>query len=191
METYAEQIAEAVINCSSVAYLDDSHTEFTPESDPINTSSHDTHDTHEIIAYDRIDELEAEEIDDNYHRFKDSGDWYYAKMIITNNNKDPNTSEYLWDYLENQFIENNDYFENIQKVYYKSDLDIEFIYDFEERPVAKYIVENIKIPTYKSAGYIFSTTEKANKWPFKIAIITTKGIYTVNRYISDTIIGCY
>ena len=143
------------------------------------------------IHYYEDDELYDEQVADDYHIEKSFGNWQYAKMIISHSYTNANlNTEFLWDYLETQFQANNDDFNNITKVYYKNDLDIGIIYEFEP-VVAKYLVENLKIQSFKPKGYIFNGDENQNKWEFKIVVITTKGIYTANRYITENIIGCY
>ena len=92
---------------------------------------------------------------------------------------------------------NNDCFDNIEKVYYKNEPDpnaihcnrnTDIIYEFESL-VGKYLVDNLKIPPYKPKGYIFN--DEKNMWNFKIIVITTNNIYTANRYINDTLIGFF
>ena len=142
------------------------------------------------LYYDEYYELQDEEIMESYHKEKNFGNWHYAKRIISHSNDDKQATEFFSDYLERHLRENNDNFNNIQKVYYKNDLDVGIIFEFEEY-VAKYLVDNLKIQEYKPKGYIFSGDENQNKWAFKIIVITTKGIYSANRYITDSIIGCY
>ena len=142
------------------------------------------------LYYDEYYELQDEEIMESYHKEKNFGNWHYAKRIISHSNDDKQATEFFLDYLERQLRENNDNFNNIQKVYYKNDLDVGIIFEFEEY-VAKYFVDNLKIQEYKPKGYIFSGDENQNKWAFKIIVITSKGIYSANRYITDSIIGCY
>ena len=89
-----------------------------------------------------------------------------------------------------QFANNNDDFKNIKKLYYKNELDLDTMYEFET-DVAKHFIDNIKIQPYKPIGFIFNTDVNINKWNFKIIIITNKNVYTANRYITDTTIGCY
>lgn len=142
------------------------------------------------LYYNEYYELQDEEIMESYHKEKNFGNWHYAKRIISHSNDDKQATEFFSDYLERQLRENNDNFNNIQKVYYKNDLDVGIIFEFEEY-VAKYLVDNLKIQEYKPKGYIFSGDENQNKWAFKIIVITSKGIYSANRYITDSIIGCY
>lgn len=142
------------------------------------------------LYYDEYYELQDEEIMESYHKEKNFGNWHYAKRIISHSNDDKQATEFFSDYLERQLRENNDNFNNIKKVYYKNDLDVGIIFEFEEY-VAKYLVDNLKIQEYKPKGYIFSGDENQNKWAFKIIVITSKGIYSANRYITDSIIGCY
>lgn len=187
--SFAEQIAESVINCSSIGYPPYSDSNSDSNSDYDDNDLEDIK-TADIIPYNIESEMYYEELDFQYHYMKDTGNWYYAKMIITGNNSDKNATEFLWDYLESQFKENNDDFSNIQRVYYKSNLDLEIKYDFEREP-GKYLIENLKIPTYKPDGYIFCNNEIANKWSFKIVVVTQKGFYSANRYINNDIIGFY
>jgi len=143
-----------------------------------------------VLTYNLDEDIEDEHIANQYHLLKDTGNWKYAKLIIASNNNDKQSSEFLWDHLESQFIANNDDFIYINRVYYKSYLDLEIVYDFE-RNVGKYLIENLKIPAYKPNGYIFSNDENANKWGFKVVVITDKGIYSMNRYINENTIGFY
>ena len=143
------------------------------------------------IHYYEEDEIYDEHLANDYHREKSYGNWQYAKMIVSHSYTNANlNTEFFWDYLDTQFQANNDEFNNIIKVYYKNDLDIGIIYEFEP-VVAKYLVENLKIQSFKPKGYIFNGDENQNKWEFKIVVITTKGIYTANRYITENTIGCY
>jgi hypothetical protein len=125
-----------------------------------------------------------------YHIKKNSGDWYYAKMIVCHAFQDKNNTDFLWDHLEKQFNKNGDSFDNIFDVYYKNELDIDIIYHFTEG-TAKHLIDNLRIPSYKPNGIIFSNPEDTNKWSFKIVVITCKSIYTANRYINEDLIGCY
>jgi hypothetical protein len=142
-----------------------------------------------LIFYYEDDEIMNEEVMNKYHLEKNTGSWLYAKMIIQNSYNDKLASEFFWDYLDLQFKANNDAFRNITKVYYKSNLDIDIIYEFNY-DIARYIVDNLKIQQYKTPGYIFNNDEN-NKWPFKIIVVTTKDIYSANRYINENTLGCY
>ena len=93
---------------------------------------------------------------------------------------------YYFDYLDKQLTENYDSFENIKYLYYKSSVD-KILYVFDKL-IAKYMVENFKINEYKPNGIIFASD---NSWDFQITVITSKGVYCANRYITDTIIGMY
>ena len=141
------------------------------------------------IHYNEDEEIYNEELANDYHCNKSFGNWHTAKMIVAHSYANSYT-EFLWDYLNIQFQENNDDFNNIIKVYYKNNLDIEIIYEFET-VIAKYLVDNIKIQSFKPRGYLFNSDENQNKWEFKIVVITSKGIYCANRYITDNVIGCY
>ena len=143
-----------------------------------------------VLTYNLYDDIEDEIIENQYHLSKDTGNWKYAKLIISSNNNNKHSSEFLWDHLESQFIANNDDFIYINRVYYKSYLDLEIVYEFE-CSVGKYLLENLKIPAYKPNGYIFSNDENANKWDFEVVVFTDKGIYSMNRYINENTIGFY
>jgi len=185
----ADDIADADDNIDNVAdeeeYNDDE------EDDILEDDIQDGTDKEKVfLYYDEYYELQDEEIMESYHKEKNFGNWHYAKRIISHSNDDKQATEFFSDYLERQLRENNDNFNNIQKVYYKNNLDVGIIFEFEEY-VAKYLVDNLKIQEYKPKGYIFSGDENQNKWAFKIIVITSKGIYSANRYITDSIIGCY
>jgi hypothetical protein len=123
----------------------------------------------------------------NYHLFKDSGDWRYAKMLVQQSYIDNSRTVFLLDYLDKLLFQNNDEFKNIKTVYYKHDEDFAEVIQFDETE-GKYLVENLKINEYKPNGILFNSD---NKWNFKITVITTKNIYSANRYISDDLIGMY
>lgn len=142
------------------------------------------------IAYDIEEEQNLEKLQNEYHTMKHCGDWYYAKMIVSHAYQDKNNTDLFCEHLEKQFLKNDDSFDNIITVYYKNDLDIDIIYQFLQEP-AKHLIDNLRIPAFKPHGIIFSNSEDANKWSFKIVVITTKGIYTANRYITEDLIGCY
>ena len=142
------------------------------------------------ICYDLEEEQNIEKIQNEYHIMKQGGNWYYAKMIVSHAYQDKNNTDLFWDHLEKQFLKNGDSFDNISTVYYKNDLDIDIIYQFACEP-AKHLIDNLRIPAYKPHGIIFSNPEDANKWSFKIVVITNKGIYTANRYITEDLIGFY
>jgi hypothetical protein len=143
-----------------------------------------------FIVYDLEEEQNLEKLQNEYHILKQSGDWYYAKMIVLHAYQDKNNTDLFCDHLEKQFLKNGDSFDNIITAYYKNDLDIDIIYQFSQEP-AKHLIDNLRIPAYKPHGIIFSNPEDANKWSFKIVVITNKGIYTANRYITEDLIGCY
>ena len=171
-----EYISRDTCNNEAEAY-DEAETEDTLENRQV------------CIHYNEDDEIYKEQIANDYHCTKSFGNWHTAKMIVSHSYSNAYT-DFLWDYLSIQFQENNDDFNNIIKVYYKNNLDIGIIYEFET-VIAKYLVDNIKIQSFKPKGYIFNNDENQNKWDFKIVVITSKGIYCANRYITDNIIGCY
>jgi hypothetical protein len=142
------------------------------------------------LYYDEYLELKNEHILGSYHKEKTFGNWRFAKKIILHSYENKQAIEFLWDYLEKQFKNNDDEFDNIIKIYYKNDLDIDIFFEFE-LDIAKYVVDNLKIQSYKPKGYIFSGDENQNKSAFKIVVITKKNIYTANRYITDSVIGFY
>lgn len=194
--TDADDIADADDNIDNVAdeeeYDDEEEYNDDDEEDDIleDNIQDGTNKEKVSLYYNEYYELQDEEIMESYHKEKNFGNWHYAKRIISHSNDDKQATEFFSDYLERQLRENNDNFNNIQKVYYKNDLDVGIIFEFEEY-VAKYLVDNLKIQEYKPKGYIFSGDENQNKWAFKIIVITSKGIYSANRYITDSIIGCY
>jgi len=143
-----------------------------------------------FIGYDLEEEQNLEKLQNEYHIMKQSGDWYYAKMIVSHAYQDKNNTDLFIEHLEKQFQKNGDSFNNIITAYYKNDLDIDIIYQFACEP-AKHLIDNLRIPAYKPNGIIFSNPEDANKWSFKIVVITNKGIYSANRHITEDLIGCY
>jgi hypothetical protein len=126
----------------------------------------------------------------NYHKNKDCGYWKIAKMIVAHSTKEKTNTEFYMDYLDMDINKNNDTLENIEKVFYRNNLDIDIVYEFEG-VIAKFIVENLKIVKFKPLGYIFNKDVEQNKWDFTISVITSKNIYTSNRYISESQIGYY
>ena len=142
------------------------------------------------MIYDEKNEIAIENQLYNYHKNKDCGYWKIAKMIIAHLNKDKNNTEFFLDCLDNELHKNNDNLENIEKVFYKNNLDLDIVYEFEGS-IAKFIVENLKIIKFKPLGYIFNKDVDQNKWEFTISVITTKNIYTSNRYISENQIGYF
>ena len=143
-----------------------------------------------FICYNLEEELELEKVQNEYHTLKQSGDWYYAKLIVSHSYQDKGNTDFFCEHLEKQFQKNGDSFDNIIVAYYNNDLDIDIIYEFSKEP-AKHLIDNLRIPSFKPNGIIFSNPEDANKWSFRIVVITTKGIYTANRYIGEDLIGCY
>ena len=142
------------------------------------------------MIYDEKKEMELEQELLNYHKQKDSGYWKIAKMIVEHSSKDKNNTEFFLDSMDNEFKKNKDTFENVEKVFYKNDLDIDIVYEFDTT-ISKYIVENLKIFKYKPSGYLFKTDSNQNKFKFTITIITSKNIYTINRYINENKMGFF
>lgn len=143
-----------------------------------------------FIGYDLEEENNLEKIQNEYHIMKDCGDWYYAKMIVSHAYQDKNNTDLFIGHLEKQFLKNGDSFDNIITAYYKNDINIDIMYQFSCAP-AKHLIDNLRIPAYKPHGIIFSNPENANKWSFKIVVITKQNVYTANRYITEDLIGCY
>ena len=181
---------------------DSSNTSDTEISD--NNSNHDTTtDTTDITTDNTINEPntlymiynEQTEINEeiqllNYHKNKDCGYWKIAKMIISHSTKDKNNTEFFLDSLDSELQKNNDKLENIEKVFYTNNLDIDIVYEFEAT-IATFIVENLKLFKFKPLGYLFNKDVNQNKWDFTISVITSKSIYTYNRYISENQLGFY
>lgn len=168
---------------------DDENTEYSPdETEEYPKSPFERIVT--LIGYDLVEEQKIEKLQHEYHMEKCYGDWHYAKMIISHAYQDRNNTEYLFDYLDKLMHKNGDFIGNVQHVYYKNDLDIDIVYEFTPDP-GIHLLENLRIPAYKPHGIIFSNSEDTNKWSFKIVVVTSKSIYTANRYINDELIGCY
>ena len=142
------------------------------------------------LVYNEKEEMQIEKELFNYHKNKDCGYWKIAKMIISHLNKDNNNTQFFMDLLDIELNLNNDKLENIEKVFYKNNLDINIVYQFEGS-IAKYIIENLKIFKYKQIGYFFNKDINQNKWDFTISVITNKNIYTSNRYINENKIGFF
>ena len=150
----------------------------------------------------------------NYNKQKNSGQWLIAKSIISKYEKNDLYTEFVFDYFDLLFKNNNDCFENINKVYYKYSPDSspdtssenndsnsnsyidnnivndEIVHEFSGS-VAKYFIDNLKICKFKQHGYIFNNNANENKWKYSIVIITSKNIYSANRYINEKTIGFY
>jgi hypothetical protein len=126
----------------------------------------------------------------NYHKIKDCGYWKIAKMIIAHSTKEKNNTEFFLDSLDSELHKNNDTLENIEKVFYTNNLDVDIVYEFKGA-IATFIIENLKIFKFKPLGYVFNKDVNQNKWDFTISVITNKSIYTSNRYITENQIGFY
>ena len=138
------------------------------------------------LVYDEEEEIKTEIKDYESHINKNNDSWITAKNIISSSLKQNNSHTFFWDYLDIQFKNNNDDFNNIKKVVYSTNT---VILEFENT-IAKYIVDNLKINKFKPSGYIFSSTDNTI-WDFKIVVITTNNIYSSNRYIDENTIGFY
>ena len=142
------------------------------------------------VIYDEQKEMDLEKDLLNYHKQKDSGYWKIAKMIVEHSSKDKNNTEFMLDSIDSEFKKNKDTFENIEKIFYKNELDIDIVYEFNTS-ISKYIIENLKICKYKPDGYLFKNEINNNKFNFTITIITSKNSYTINRYINETKLGFF
>lgn len=147
------------------------------------------------LFYDEEQDIIEEQKQIEYHKNKNTGKWKLAKHIVLQSTLDDNKNrlenvQYLWDVLESSFKSNNDDFNNIYKVYYTNNKLFNKTYEFDSS-IAKYIVDNIKIPKFFSNSFIFNIVAKQNLFPFNIVIVTSKGIYSANRYIDEKLIGFY
>ena len=142
------------------------------------------------MIYDEKKEMELEQELLNYHKQKDSGYWKIAKMIVEHSSKDKTNTDFFLDSMDNEFKKNKDTFENVEKVFYKNDLDIDIVYEFDTT-ISKYIVENLKIFKFKPDGYLFKNDINHNRFNFTITIITSKNSYTINRYINENQMGFF
>lgn len=142
------------------------------------------------LFYNEKNEVQKEIDDFNYHLLKNSGDWLIAKNIVSSSKEN---TEFFWDYLDLLFkkkytSDKSDSFDNIIKVIYSSN---ESVFEFDT-VISKYIVDNLKLSKYKPNGYIFNNNDNNNNiWSFTIIVITNKNIYSANRYIDETTIGCF
>jgi hypothetical protein len=141
-----------------------------------------------ILIYNEIQEIQNEINIFNEHLFKNTGSWLSAKTIISNSVNNISNTEYLWDYLDILFKNNNDDFDNIQSIIYSSNGSI---FEFNNTTISKFIVDNLKICKFKSIGYIFNNNNENNIFNFKLVVITNKNIYPVNRYIDENKLGYY
>ena len=137
------------------------------------------------LFYNEAQEIQNEIDAYNYYIKKDTGDWLFAKDIVSYS-KDKLNSEFFFDYLDLLFKDNNDNFDNIIKVIYSSDNKV---FEFNTT-ISKYIVDNLKICKFKPNGYLFNKNGN-NVWDFTIVVITSTNIYSANRYIDETKIGCF
>jgi len=181
-----ETIESCETSCSTSETSETNETNETNNS--IETSTPIT--TPLYMVYDEKKEMDDEIQLLNYHTKKDYGYWKIAKMIISHSNKDKNNTEFFLDSLDFELRKNYDNLENIEKVFYTNNLDVDIVYEFEGK-TAIFIIENLKIIKYKPLGYLFNKDINQNKWDFTISVITSKGIYTSNRYISETQLGYY
>jgi hypothetical protein len=203
-QTIAQTIAEIYDNCiNNNTNINNNSNEVYTDSDTDTDTDSDTDidndDIKTTIYKDRLvycieDEQFIEDLDNEYHQEKNTGNWAYAKLIISQSYDNKSNTEWFSDYLEELFEKNNDCFSNIVSVYYKYEsncnADIDYVYEFETA-VAKYLIDNLKIQPFKPHGYIFNNDENANKWPFKLTVITTKNIYSANRWVNENHIGFY
>jgi len=142
------------------------------------------------MIYDEEKEMVYEKKLLNYHIQKDSGYWKIAKMIVEHSSKTNTNTEFFLDSMDNEFKKNKDAFENIEKIFYKNELDSDSVYEFNTT-ISKYIIENLKIFKFKPDGYLFKNDINNNKFNFTITIITSKNSYTINRYINENQLGFF
>ena len=142
------------------------------------------------MVYDEEKEMVYEKKLLNYHIQKDSGYWKIAKMIVEHSSKTKTNTEFFLDSMDNEFKKNKDAFENIEKIFYKNELDSDSVYEFNTT-ISKYIIENLKIFKFKPDGYLFKNDINNNKFNFTITIITSKNSYTINRYINENQLGFF
>ena len=176
---------------------DDNTTDNTTDNTNDNTDDNTTDNTNTInidhtlyMIYNEQTEISDEIQLLNYHKNKDCGYWKIAKMIIAHSTKDKTNTEFFLDSLDIELHKNYDKLENIEKVFYTNNLDIDIVYEFEGT-IAMFIIENLKLFKFKPLGYVFNKDVNQNKWDFTISVITSKSIYTSNRYISENQIGFY
>lgn len=156
-------------------------------ADEAETGSVDLQNIHNsYLFYNQTQEMQIEIDNYNYHLNKNTGDWLLAKNIVALSESKPNT-EYFWDQLDLLFKVNNDNFDNIIKIIYSSD---NTLIEFDTK-ISKYVVDNLKICKYKPNGYLFNNNNDTNIWAFKIVVVTSKNIYSANRYIDEHKIGCF
>ena len=161
--------------------------EDTDEDNDSNTSDDvDVNDKKSYLFYNEQQDVLDELNDYNYHLYKNSGHWLLAKQLVKDTINDKLNTEFFWDYLDLLFEKNDDDFNNIIKVIYSSNNSV---FEFDT-PISKYIVDNLKICKYKPNSYLFNNDEH-NIWSFKIVVITSKNIYSANRYTNDNKIGCF
>ena len=151
------------------------------------------------IIYDETIEIQNDIDRYNATINKTTPSWILAKHLIAELKETCNISnsisiEYFLDYLDIEFKKNNDDFSNISKVYYQqynttTTTDASTIQQFDNE-VAKYVIENLLIPIYEPLGY-FKNDINQNKWRFQVIVITSKSIYSANRYIDSKRIGFY
>ena len=151
------------------------------------------------IIYDETIEIQNDIDRYNATINKTTPSWILAKHLIAElkeiyNLANSASIEYFLDYLDIEFKKNNDDFSNISKVYYQqynttTTTDASIIQQFDNE-VAKYVIENLQIPIYEPLGY-FNNDINQNKWRFQVIVITSKSIYSANRYIDSKRIGFY
>jgi len=145
-----------------------------------------------LISYNEEKENQDEALSLHYQIYKDSNEWLFAKEEIKNlSNQYKTDSVFLWDLLEKHLLANDDDFDNIKKIYYQNNQLSSNIYELNTT-ISKYFIDNIKVPIFKSKGYIFNSNhQNLNKFPFKLVVITSKTMYSINRYIDETTLGCF
>lgn len=142
------------------------------------------------LVYDEVQEMYDEAQTDNQHLKKDNGNWLTAKNLVKTSYDNINNTNFFLDILANHMRDNNDDFSAIKEVLYETETTIHCF----GTEIGKYIVENIKIPSYKSKSYfsgISGYDDNANKWGWKIVVVTTKAMYCANRLMSETQMACF
>lgn len=165
----------------SNTHSNDSDCECTDCYDPIRYS---------YLVYDDVQEMYDEAQADNQHIKKDSGNWLTAKNLVKASYENTNNTEFFLDVLANHMRENEDDFSEIKEVLLETETTIHCF----GSEIGKYIVENIKIPAYKSKSYfsgISGFDDSVNQWGWKIVVVTTKSMYCANRLMSESQMGCF
>ena len=142
------------------------------------------------LIYDEVQEIYEEAQKESYNIKKDSGNWLIAKELVKSSYGSTNHTDFFIDVLANHMREKQDEFSEINEVLFENEKTIHCF----GSEIGKYIVENIKIPAYKSKSYfsgISGYDDSVNQWGWKIIVITNKSIYCANRLITETQMACF